>query len=251
MALRKLGGLFLLATVASSMAIEGFAPPVARHESQPCEYYGECEEVEIFGYRVQRLVNSTAAAIQGRAAGKTTVDIGQDRIRQETVSFQNDPPPAPVFKELWDKILEACYQATCDREKTITVGDYSLNVDGQFNSVIARNNFVNLIRQTFDQSVTSGLSHSVIQVPGPGGPGGGGGGSGSMKENLLSTSGVHFINANIFGGSNSGQHMTVRVTRSAAGTNCPDAVHTIKSAGALVPGLAEFFGVIDLVCNVK
>lgn len=112
MALRKLGGLFLLATVASSMAIEEVAPPVALDEFQPCEYYGECIEVEIFGYRVQRLVNTSSAAIQRRAP-KTTVDIGKDRIRQVTIGLYEDNPPAPVFKELWDKILEACYGESC------------------------------------------------------------------------------------------------------------------------------------------
>lgn len=71
-----------------------------------------------------------------------------------------------------------------------------------------------------------------------------------VKQNTLTTSGVHFINANIFGGPNSGQFMTVRVTRSADGTSCPAAVDTILSAGALVPGLADFFGVIGVICKL-
>ncbi|OBT69257.1 hypothetical protein VE03_01964 [Pseudogymnoascus sp. 23342-1-I1] len=252
MALRKLGGLFLLASVVSSMAIREVAPPVTLDEPLPCEYYGECIEVDIWGYRVQRLVNSSAAAIQGRADGRTKVDVGKDRIMQSTVAFQDDEPPAPVFKELWDRILEACYEDSCDAQHTITVGSYNLNVDGQFPSTTERNNFIDLIRQTFDQSKTSILEHSVIQQPGPGGgPGGGagGGGSGSILQNTLTTSGVHFINANIFGGPNSGQHMTVHVTRSADGTSCPGVLSTIAAGGALVPGLSVFFGLIQVACT--
>lgn len=109
MALIKLGGLFLLAGMVSSMAIGGVAPTVALNEPKPCEYYGDCIEVELWGYRVQRLVNTSTAALQARAGGQTKLDVGKDRIRQETVSFQDDPAPPADFKALWDKILEACY----------------------------------------------------------------------------------------------------------------------------------------------
>lgn len=51
-ALSKLEGLFRLVSVMSSMAIREVAPPVALDEPLPCEYFGECEEVEIRGYHV-------------------------------------------------------------------------------------------------------------------------------------------------------------------------------------------------------
>ncbi|KFY02153.1 hypothetical protein V490_00605 [Pseudogymnoascus sp. VKM F-3557] len=246
MALIKLGGLFLLAGVVSSMAIGGVAPTVALNEPKPCEYYGDCIEVELWGYRVQRLVNTSTAALQARAGGQTKLDVGKDRIRQETVSFQDDPAPPADFKALWDKILEACYEGTCDPAHTITVGAFSLNVDGQFPGTTQRNHFVDLLRAAFDKSVTTAVTHEVVQQPGPPGSGGGGG---AILSNIRSTSGVHFLNANIFGGPNSGQHMTVHVTRSAVGNSCPGTLSTIGAAGALVPGLGEFFGLINMVCT--
>ena len=84
----------------------------------------------------------------------------------------------------------------------------------------------------------------MISTPGPnpGIPGG------QQLQKNKDTKAVDFLNANIFGGANSGQFMTVRISRVASSPGCSNAVNAINAAGGLVPQLAPFFGLISVVC---
>lgn len=141
---------------------------------------------------ISRLVNSSSAAIHGRATPQTKVNIGKDRIRQCTATLQDNKPPPPPCSS--NSGTMACYRGSytltspgephlspwplarhhaskntggsCRPQKTITVGSYNPNVGGQFPPTKERNHFVDKIRQTFDQSKISILENSVIQLPG-------------------------------------------------------------------------------------
>lgn len=262
MAFKILSTLGLLA----SIAISAIALPTS---SQPlrCEDFGECEEVEVFGYRTSRLVNSTVSdiAFDRRQDGKNTnLEAGKDKVEQTTTKYQGTEAPPAVFGELWDRITEACYGSffpnyprpislanipittatTCDQQSPVTGSGYQLTATGQFASSDARDNFISLLREAFFRTVTEDTRIETNQCPiGPGGTT-----APCSQTAYRTTRGVDFLNANIFGGPNSGQFMTVRLTRVSNGAGCPSYLNAINSAGALVPGLQYFFGGIATAC---
>lgn len=97
----------------------------------------------------------------------------------------------------------------------------------------ARDNFVSLLQEAFFRTQTDEESAELITTPGPnpGIPGG------QQLQKNKDTKAVDFLNANIFGGANSGQFMTVRISRVASSPGCGNAVNAINAAGGLVPAL--------------
>ena len=108
MAPNTLAKLCLVAGLATSTVLA--APAPTPFGAPRCEDYGECVDVEVFGYKTQRLVHNTTAPALGRRqdSGETRVEAGNDQVEQRTIAFQDGTPPDASFNELWDRILEAC-----------------------------------------------------------------------------------------------------------------------------------------------
>lgn len=102
--------LCLLAGFATSsvLAFPTASPAVVPTPAR-CEDYGECVEIDYFGYRVTRLVNATGSGLNRRDDNiKTIVEVGQNQIRYATHAFDENYPGDAPFTELWDRILEGC-----------------------------------------------------------------------------------------------------------------------------------------------
>lgn len=129
----------------------------------------------------------------------------------------------------------------------VEAGGYRLTATGQFPDADGRDNFIELLREAFFRAQTVEESSEVITIPG--GPNGLP--SGQRQKNEKTTTGVDFLNANIFGGPASGKYMTVRVSKIPLEGGCGAARNAINAAGSLAfnPVLASFFGLVSVACS--
>lgn len=214
-----------------------------------CEQYGECEWVRFGTYTVQRLVNASSLPLERRQESPTTnIDVGEDNIRDVQVTFdqsQDDAPEPQQLQKLWDRASEACLTTSCNAAQAITEGSFTLSADGQFQSQEERDNFITLLHEAYQQTISREAETEVIAIPGPGGlPGGN-----KLQVTKTATS-TNFFNVNRFGGENSGQSLSILITRTDTG-GCGDIVNGILAGLSLAPSIGTFFGIIGAACTAS
>lgn len=235
--------LLLLASLAANAVI---AAPQPRATTL-CEQYGECEWVQIGSYRVQHLVNATSSGLERRQdAVQTNIDVGEDNIRDVEISYDQSEPDAPEpqqLQNLWNRAAEACLTTSCNPAQAISEGSFTLSATGQFRDQGERDNFIELLRQAYQQTIAKESATEVITIPGPGGlPGGN-----RLQVTKTATS-TNFFNVNRFGGDASGQYLAVTLTRSDSG-GCGNVVNGILGGLSLTPTIGAFFGALGAACT--
>lgn len=104
-----------------------------------------------------------------------------------------------------------------------------------------------MLKEAFFRAQTVEESSEVVTIPG--GPNGLP--LGQRTKNEKTTQGMDFLNANRYGGEDSGTFMTVRISQIPLEGGCGEATKAINAAGALAwnPVLASFFGPVSVACS--